>query len=170
MRPKLKRIGRGSGNREKGEVARRRERAVRAVEREIEDIGAAEAGVAVDLMLSYRAVEAWKEMIDVVKRMAPPLAETALVQEQLGFALNRDEKGEEADGCSEAPGRKRGPSSETYGILAESTKIDGERAVKRERSPAVGACSTRRSTPISRDSSRLSATRTRASTRSPLWR
>jgi len=71
--------------------------AVRDVERQLGNIAQVEAGVVIDLFLSYRAVKAWQEMIDLVPKMAPPLAATVLVQEQLGLALNRAGRGEEAE-------------------------------------------------------------------------
>jgi hypothetical protein len=63
--------------------------AVRAMGHELGKIPDAEAGVVIDLFLSYRAVKAWADMIALVKNMTPPLAATVMVQEQLGLALNR---------------------------------------------------------------------------------
>ena len=60
-------------------------------------IGDAEAGVLVDLFLSYRAVKAWPAMIALVPRMAAPLGATTMIREQLGFALNRAGQGDEAE-------------------------------------------------------------------------
>ncbi|MGC1933138.1 MAG: TRAFs-binding domain-containing protein [Candidatus Nitrosopolaris sp.] len=62
--------------------------ALTTLENQLGDIKDLESGVAIDLFLSYRAVKAWSEMIDLVKKMSLPLAET--VQEQLALALNRD--------------------------------------------------------------------------------
>src|SRR6266404_6709432 len=55
--------------------------AVRAVENDIGSIADAEAGVVVDLFLSYRAVKAWGDMIVLVSKMSRPLAATTMVQE-----------------------------------------------------------------------------------------
>ena len=71
--------------------------AVRAVEASLGPIADQEAGVAIDLYLSYRAVKAWPEMIALVGEMSPPLARSVMVQEQLGLALNRAGQGEEAE-------------------------------------------------------------------------
>jgi hypothetical protein len=73
--------------------------------------------VIVDLFLSYRAVKAWDDMIRLAARMPRPLTATVMVQEQLGLALNRAGRGEEAERVLLDLLRARGPSSETYGIL-----------------------------------------------------
>ena len=55
------------------------------------------SGFVVDLFLSYRAVKAWDDMIGLVSRMSAPLAQSVLVPEQLGLALNRAGRGDEAE-------------------------------------------------------------------------
>jgi len=104
--------------------------AVEAVHRELGDIGDAEAAIVIDLFLSYRAVKAWNAMIDLVRQMAAPLAATVMVQEQLGLALNRAGRGEEAERVLRDLIDRRGPSSETYGILGRVYKDRWELAVK----------------------------------------
>jgi tetratricopeptide (TPR) repeat protein len=104
--------------------------AVRAVEKDLVPIQDAEAGVVIDLFLSYRAVKAWQDMIALVKEMPPPLAETVMVQEQLGLALNRDGRGDEAERVLTKLIEKHGPSSETYGILGRVYKDRWEAAEK----------------------------------------
>jgi hypothetical protein len=103
---------------------------LKKIEQEIGDIKNVEGGVVIDLFLSFRAVKAWQEMIDLVKRMSPPLAATVMVQEQLALALNRAGKGEEAERVLLDLISKRGPSSETYGILGRVYKDRWEAAVK----------------------------------------
>jgi len=103
--------------------------AVRAVEREIGPIHDAEVGVVVDLFLSYRAVKGWDEMIALGQKMSAPLAATVLVQEQLGLALNRAHRGEEAEQILLALIASRGPSSETFGILGRVYKDRWEAAL-----------------------------------------
>jgi len=95
---------------------------LRALEKELGKIEDLESGVVIDLFLSYRGVRAWKDMIDLVKKMSPPLAETIMVQEQLALALNRAGRGEEAEKVLTDLLEKRGPSSETYGILGRVYK------------------------------------------------
>jgi tetratricopeptide (TPR) repeat protein len=104
--------------------------AVRAVEAELGKIADAESGVVVDLFLSYRAVKAWDDVIALVDRMAPPLAATVMVREQLGLALNRAGRGDEAERVLTALIDERGPSSETYGILGRVYKDRWEAAAK----------------------------------------
>ena len=104
--------------------------AVRMVEREIASISDAEAGVVVDLFLSYRAVKAWDDMIVLGQKMSTPLAATVLVQEQLGLALNRANRGEEAEEILLALIASRGPSSETFGLLGRVYKDRWEAALK----------------------------------------
>jgi len=103
---------------------------LKKIEAEFGDIKNAEGGVVVDLFLSYRAVKAWQEMIDLVKKMPPPLAAIVMVQEQLALALNRAGKGEEAERVLLDLICKRGPSSETYGILGRVYKDRWEVASK----------------------------------------
>lgn len=104
--------------------------AVRAVERELGNLADAEAAIVIDLFLSYRAVKAWENMIALVPKMSPPLAATVMVQEQLGLALNRAERGDEAEQVLTDLIARRGPSSETYGILGRVYKDRWEAAAK----------------------------------------
>src|SRR5262249_34828447 len=107
--------------------------AVRAIERELlaqDGIAEAEAGVVVDLYLSYRAVRAWDDMIALVGKMSLPLASATLVQEQLGFGLNRAGRGEEAERVLLEVIARHGASSETNGILGRVYKDRWEAAVK----------------------------------------
>jgi hypothetical protein len=69
-------------------------------------------------------------MIGLVQRMAPPLAETVMVREQLGLALNRAGQGDEAEKVLLNLIALRGPSSETYGILGRVYKDRWEAAAK----------------------------------------
>jgi hypothetical protein len=104
--------------------------AVAAVEAELGDVGHAEAAGVIDLFLSYRAVKAWPAMVDLVGRMAPPLAATVMVREQLALALNRAGRGEEAEAVLLKLIAERGASSETCGILGRVYKDRWEAAVK----------------------------------------
>ncbi len=111
--------------------ARKRGRdALHEIEEEITDLADAEAGVVIDLFLSYRAVKAWSDMIELVPKMTPPLAATVMVREQLGLALNRANRGDEAERVLLDLLGQRGPSSETYGILGRVYKDRWEEAAK----------------------------------------
>jgi hypothetical protein len=103
--------------------------AIREIQKKIEPISELESGVAVDLFLSYRAVKAWVDMATLVRKMSAPLAATVMVQEQLALALNRAGQGEEAERVLLALLERRGPSSETYGILGRVYKDRWEGAL-----------------------------------------
>lgn len=125
----------------KEQLARARKQgieAVRAVEAELMPIKDDEAEVVIDLFLSYRAVQAWPEMIALVEKMSAPLASTAMVREQLALALNRSGEGERAERELLDLIERRGPSSETFGILGRvykdrwlAAKKSGSRALAR---------------------------------------
>jgi tetratricopeptide (TPR) repeat protein len=110
--------------------------AVRAAEAELGRIADTEAEVVIDLFLSYRAVKAWPEMIALVDKMSPPLAASAMVREQLAFALNRTGDGERAERELLDVLERRGPSSETYGLLGRVYK-DRWLAASENGSPAL---------------------------------
>ena len=86
--------------------------------------------VLVDLLLSYRAAGAWKEMARLAGAMPEPLRRSTLVQEQLAFALNRDGDGEKAEQLLLDLIGTRGPSSETYGLLGRVYKDRWDAATK----------------------------------------
>jgi tetratricopeptide (TPR) repeat protein len=104
--------------------------AVHAIEKELDPIADAESGVVIDLYLSYRAVKAWGDMIALVQKMSTPLAATVMVQEQLALALNRAGQGEGAERILLDLIERRGPSSETCGILGRIYKDRWDAALK----------------------------------------
>jgi hypothetical protein len=97
-----------------------------------------EAGVVIDLFLSYRAVSLWQAMVDLAAAMPQPLDRTAMVREQLGFALNRLGRRDEAEAVLTAVIKTHGANSETNGILGRvykdrweaERKADNTRAAK----------------------------------------
>jgi hypothetical protein len=115
----------------KDEIAKARKQGVDALSALDESLGTirdVESAVVIDLFLSYRAVKAWDRMVALVDRMPRPLRETVLVQEQLGLALNRLGRGEEAERVLCDLIDRRGPSSETYGLLGRVYKDRWEAA------------------------------------------
>lgn len=106
--------------------------AIKAVAASLGDVSDLEAGVVIDLFLSYRAVKAWNAMIALVDAMSEPLAQSVMVQEQLGLALNRAGESDEAEGVLRKVIERHGPSSETYGILGRVYKDRWDAAVKSE--------------------------------------
>jgi tetratricopeptide (TPR) repeat protein len=87
-----------------------------------------EAAVLVDSMLSYRALGAYEKMVAFIKSLPIHVQQTVMVQEQLGFALNRVQKQDEAIAVLEKVVEKNGPSSETYGIMGRVYKDLFDRA------------------------------------------
>lgn len=101
-----------------------------------------EAGVIIDIFLSYRALaktkEDWEEMAEFVTLMPEPLYSTTLVQEQYAFALNRAGDSEVAEKILLSIIEKKGPSSETYGILGRVYKDRWEQEYKKEEEEKKG--------------------------------
>ncbi len=95
---------------------------LRALEAELGDVSDVEVGVVIDLFLSYRAIEAWKDMIRLKDLMSRPLQVSVMVREQFALALNRDGRGEDAELVLLQLIARRKPSSETYGILGRVYK------------------------------------------------
>lgn len=104
--------------------------AVRAVEKDLGTIADTEAGVVIDLFLSYRAVEGWADMIALAKNMPQPLQQTVMVQEQQALALNRAGNGVRAEQVLKDVLKRHGASSETYGLLGRVYKDRWEAAAK----------------------------------------
>jgi tetratricopeptide (TPR) repeat protein len=81
-----------------------------------------ESGVVVDLFLSLRDVKAHQAMIDLYHRMPLPLQRAKMMREQLGFALNREGRFEEAEKVLKEVIAEFGPSSETNALLGRIYK------------------------------------------------
>ncbi|MPR36733.1 DUF4071 domain-containing protein [Cytophagaceae bacterium SJW1-29] len=103
---------------------------IKEIENEAGSIEDLEAGVVIDLLLSYRAVKAWREMIRLVLIMPRPLVDTVLVQEQYAFALNRNSQSKDAERVLLALIERRGPSSETLGLLGRVYKDRWQQAAE----------------------------------------
>ena len=113
--------------------------AVRAVAADpaLADLRNVEAGVIVDLLLSFRAVgtkEGCEEMIALHARMPKELQQARMVREQLGFALNRVGRSEEAERVLLDVIKEFGQSSETNGLLGRVYKDLWEKAKQDGRS------------------------------------
>jgi tetratricopeptide (TPR) repeat protein len=104
--------------------------AVRAAERELGQLEDVEAGILIDLFLSYRAVRGYEEMVSLAARFPAPLAKTPIVREQLALALNRLGRHGEAERILLDLIAERGASSETYGILGRVYKDQWDQAVR----------------------------------------
>lgn len=99
--------------------------ALKVIESDIGSITVAERGVVMDLLLSYRAVEAYTEMVELCERMSGDLRAAVVTRQQLAFALNRrHDPGdrERAITLLEDLRKSHGDSAETLGILARIYK------------------------------------------------
>lgn len=98
-----------------------------------------ETAVLIDIMISYRNIEAFKEMLDFIRQLPRYVFETVMVQEQCAFALNRNggkmkpvdevmiKEAEDILKKLETEGKA---SSESYGIWGRICKDKFERAYK----------------------------------------
>lgn len=92
------------------------------IEGQLGALDAIEVGVLVDLLLSYRGVQAWDRMIDLYERFPATLRRSVMVREQLAFALNRAKRHDEAVQVLEEVVKERGPSSETNSLMGRVFK------------------------------------------------
>jgi len=110
----------------KSELARARElgnlEAVEQIESALGDLDSIEMGVLVDLFLTWRALSKWDRMIALYERLPLALKRTILIREQLGFALNRAGRREDALRVLESVLQDQGPSSETLGLIGRIYK------------------------------------------------
>ncbi len=81
-----------------------------------------ETGVLIDVMLSYRTLGDWQGMINWIEKLPEYVFTTQMVQEQYGFALNRNKQRNKAVEVLEALIRANGPNPETNGILGRVYK------------------------------------------------
>ncbi len=93
-----------------------------ATEPALHNLNEVETGVVVDVFLSLREVKAHAAMIALYERMPPPLQRAKMMREQLGFALNREGRFEEAEALLKQVIAEFGPSSETNGLLGRIYK------------------------------------------------
>ncbi|MCK5701466.1 MAG: DUF4071 domain-containing protein, partial [Cyclobacteriaceae bacterium] len=115
---------------------------IEAIDKVVKDNGPPEnieTAVLIDMMLSYRNVEAFKEMQAFIEKLPRYVFETIMVQEQYAFVLNRN--GGKADPVDEVMiskaedalsnlEKKEKASSETYGIWGRIHKDKFERVYK----------------------------------------
>ncbi len=84
-----------------------------------------EAGVLIDIMLTFRSLEQYEGMIKFIEQLPVHVQQTIMVQEQWAFALNRlktPEARTEAIQILENVIKRNGPASETYGIMGRVYK------------------------------------------------
>ncbi len=95
---------------------------VALIEKDLGALDAVEAGVLVDLYLSYRALRGWDRMVDLYERLPETLKRSVMVREQLGFALNRLGRRQEALDVLEEVVNDQGPTAETCGLIGRVYK------------------------------------------------
>ena len=123
---------------------------LKGIEGELGDLDVNEVGIVVDLLLAYRALQGWTEMIDLYERMPQLLRNQIMVREQLGFALNRragDGKRPAADRDGDrnralrvlqAVEEQKGPNPETCGLIGRIYKDLWDSTRKSEKYKASG--------------------------------
>lgn len=104
--------------------------AVREIEADLDSLTEVESGILVDLLLSYRDLRAYEEMVALYRRMSAPLQRARMMREQYGFALNRLSRHDEAEAVLQSVIADFGPSSETYGLLGRVYKDKWDAARK----------------------------------------
>lgn len=115
---------------------------IREIETSLGKIKQIPPEILVDLLLSYRDVKAWDEMIRLVDSLPRTVANAITVREQLAFALNRRNAPgdrERAVTILEEVIKNHGASPETCGILGRVYKdyfADAEKSGKRARAAA----------------------------------
>lgn len=115
---------------------------IREIETSLGNIKKIPPEILVNLLLSYRDVKAWEEMIRLVDSLPRTIANAITVREQLAFALNRrNAEGDRGRAVIilEEVIKNHGASPETCGILGRVYKdylADAEKAGKRARANA----------------------------------
>lgn len=95
------------------------------IEAEIEALPGVDGELLIVLMLSYRAIEAWADVVRLAEALPPRVAELPTVQEQLAMALNRRNRSGDrrrAIAILEQVLEDHGDSPETLGILGRCYK------------------------------------------------
>ncbi|MDQ3806049.1 MAG: DUF4071 domain-containing protein, partial [Acidobacteriota bacterium] len=122
--------------------------ALAGIEEQLGPPDSVEAGVLIDLFLSYRAVEEWGQMIRLYERLPAVLRRAVMLREQLALALNRAKRRREAvEVLERLIAEQKGGSSETFGILgrvykdmwAEASRAGDEAVAAGHLERAVGA-------------------------------
>jgi hypothetical protein len=113
--------------------------AIKAVVEKYKPLENMETAVLIDVMISFRNIEAFNEMLEFIEQLPRYVFETVMVQEQYAFVLNRNggrttpvdevmiRKAEDALRNLEKDGKA---SSETYGIWGRIYKDKFDRAYK----------------------------------------
>jgi tetratricopeptide (TPR) repeat protein len=93
------------------------------------DLSVVQAGVAVDLILSYRAVRSVDRIVDLYPKLDVAVQRTQFVREQFAMALNRVGRDREAETILTEIIADRGPSSDAISHLGRIYKDRWRRAL-----------------------------------------
>jgi tetratricopeptide (TPR) repeat protein len=96
--------------------------ALLAIQHELGDLKVVQRNILVELLLSYRAVEAWPEMLALADAMPEPVQDLTVVRQQRAMALNRCGERERALKLLERLIKDHGPDPESLGILGRVHK------------------------------------------------
>jgi len=99
--------------------------ALKGIQASLGNIATAERGIVIDFLLSYRAVEAWDEMIELYDAMSAEVRAAPIACQQVAFALNRRNRPGDRERAVDVLQRllkANGDSAETLGILARIYK------------------------------------------------
>src|SRR5262249_2733841 len=102
-----------------------RRQALLAIQQQLGDLKTVQRVVLVDLVLSFRAVEAWNEMIAICEAAPDYFKDLVLVRQQWALALNRRSAPGDRDKAVQLLDRlirEHGPDPETLGILGRVHK------------------------------------------------
>jgi tetratricopeptide (TPR) repeat protein len=103
---------------------------VATVEKSLGPISDLETSVALDLLISYRALSAHQEMIDLIGKLDRKLSQSVMVRQMLAFAQNKLGQLQEAEEILVKLIGVQGPSSEASGLLGSVYKNRWEKATK----------------------------------------
>lgn len=95
------------------------------VQHELGALKTVQRSVLVDLLLSFRAVEAWEEMVQLCEAIPDYVKDLVLVRQQWAFALNRRNRPGDRDKAIqllEELIKAHGPDPETLGLLGRAHK------------------------------------------------
>jgi hypothetical protein len=106
---------------------------LRAVQADLGSLADASAGLLIDLLQSYRAVEAHADVVALIAAMPAVLRRAPQVREHHAFALNRLTRRSEAEDILLQLIDERGPDSETNGLLGRVYKDQWDEALAQGR-------------------------------------
>ena len=104
--------------------------ALRQLEAELGALAQQTSSSLLSLFYAYRSLSSWTDMIRMAGEMPEYVASTVSVQEHYAMALNRDGKSELAERVLLDLIERRGPSSESHGLLGRVYKDRWQAAMK----------------------------------------